>query len=535
MSVIGLPVDREISEAEKTQRVMNEARRLAGLAPGEWKIWIERRAKELDVPVDVLRATVLDIIKANEKAKRDEVAEERRIERGAEKSRKEAERKREREQRLIDKEAERQSKEKAKGFATVVKLPADQHEVRLAELATQLDADLAVLRAEFSEFVGAESVGGSQPEDWNVEPWPDPVAAAALLDGLIAKISKHIAARPHEILVIALWVAMAWVHEAAATYSAYLTATSAEPDSGKTTLLGVLRYLVPKPFTGAEPTGASIYRFVDHNKPTLIIDEADDLFVRKGDVKHIFNAAWTRGTKIPRQERINGAWVTVWFDPFCPKAVGLLGTKLPRTLVGRSIVIKLWPKKPEENIENFTYTDDEEFADLRRKAARWAADNAVALKDVKPLFPANFNNRLQANWRLLLAIAELGAGVWPERARDAAERVARTTRKPSFGLQMLAAIRAIHDATGCKEITSERLVKELIGDRAAVWCEYSRGAAITQRQVADLLEQYDIFPVLLHPTKRKNLSRRGYKIAQFAETFARFLPPAIRTSEHRPV
>jgi hypothetical protein len=63
----------------------------------------------------------------------------------------------------------------------------------------------------------------------------------------------------------------------------------------------------------------------------------------------------------------------------------------------------------------------------------WAADNAAALKDAKPLFPANFNNRLRANWRLLLAIAELAAGTWPKQARGAAERLARTIRNRCSG------------------------------------------------------------------------------------------------------
>jgi hypothetical protein len=41
---------------------------------------------------------------------------------------------------------------------------------------------------------------------------------------------------------------MAWVHEIAATHSAFLVTTSAEQDSGKTTALGVARFLVPKPY-----------------------------------------------------------------------------------------------------------------------------------------------------------------------------------------------------------------------------------------------------------------------------------------------
>jgi hypothetical protein len=533
--VVDFPASKESSDEESARRIMAEATRLAGLAPGEWKIWIDGSAERLGIVRDKLEAVVLEIIKANEKNKREGQAEARRIEQRAEKTRKEADGKREREQQRIDRDAVRKSKEKAKGFAVIIKLPVDQHEAKLAELATRLDEDLATLREEFSELVGAEALDGSssfQPGDWHVELWPDAIATAALLEELITKINKHVVARPHEILIIALWVLMTWAHEIAATHSTYLVATSAEPDSGKTTLLGVVGYLVPKPFTGAEPTGASIYRFVDHNKPTLIIDEADDLFIRKSDVKHIFNLAWVRGWTVPRQERIGGVSVTVRFDPFCPKAVGLLGMKLPRPLVGRSIVIKMWPKKPEENVENFSHTDDEEFANLRRKLARWAADHASALKDAKPLFPANFSNRLQANWRLLLGVAELAAGTWPKQARAAAERLARMIRKPSYGLQLLEAFHGILVVAKRKEITSEQVVAELTADPNAVWCEYNRGGPITQRQVADLLDQYDIHPTVLHPTKRKDLTRHGYKAEQFAEPFARLLP-SIRTSEHQ--
>jgi hypothetical protein len=342
-----------------------------------------------------------------------------------------------------------------------------------------------------------------------------------LLQELIDKITKHVIARPHEILAIALWTLWAWIHHVA-THSPFLVITSVEPDSGKTTLVGVLGFLVPKPFLGAEPSGASIYRYVDREKPTLSVDDADELFVRKTDVKHIFNVSWTRGTKIPRQ--VHGR--TVFFDPFCPKIVGLLGLKMPRPLVERSIVVKLWPKKPDETVTGFEHVDDEEFATLRRKFARWAADNATAVKELKPPLPRGFNNRLAANWRLLLAIAELAKGTWPKQARGAAERLSRTSRKPSWGMQLLAELRDMF--AGRSELTSEEIVAALTQDPD----EYRGKGAITQRQVAGLLSNYDIYPQRgLHPTKRADKTRNGYRASQFADVFARLLPrdPHIRT------
>src|ERR1700733_7377547 len=205
-------------------------------------------------------------------------------------------------------------------------------------------------------------------------------------------MTNNIVLRPEALIATALWTMTAWAHEDA-THSPILAAISVEPDSGKSTLLGVLRFLVPKPFVSVEPTGPSVYRTVDREHPTLIIDEADDLFYRKSDLRAIVNAGWSRGTKIPRQGR--------WYDPFCPKILGILGTtKLPRTIASRSIILKMWPKKPDEKVENFAHAADPKFSTIRRKLARWAADNVRIIKDLKPPLPPGFNNRLSANWKL---------------------------------------------------------------------------------------------------------------------------------------
>jgi putative DNA primase/helicase len=167
------------------------------------------------------------------------------------------------------------------------------------------------------------------------------------------------------------------VHNDIATFSPILTATSAEADSGKTTLLGAVARLVPKPCINVESTGPNVFRYVDAHKPTLIIDEADDVFTRKSDLKHIINASWTRGTKIPRQVKIDDVFVTVFFDPFCPKALGLLGGNLPRTLRTRSIEIRMVPKRPDETVEPFEHTDDSNSLSC---GASWHASRPIMPK-----------------------------------------------------------------------------------------------------------------------------------------------------------
>ena len=72
---------------------------------------------------------------------------------------------------------------------------------------------------------------------------------------------------------------------------------------------------------------------------------------------------------------------------------------------------------------------------------------------------------------------------------------------------------------------------ELLADPNSQWHEYRSRGPITKNQVAALLKDFEIRPVVVHPTKRADLSRHGYRAAQFEDAFARFLPPEpnIRT------
>src|SRR6202030_3705030 len=120
---------------------------------------------------------------------------------------------------------------------------------------------------------GKRSVGHRPQATAPILDSTDPVETRVLLQEISAKTSKYIVMRPEAVTATVLWTTMAWAQEGA-THSPILAAISVEPDSGKSTLLGVLRFLVPKPFVSVEPTGPSVYRTVDREHPTLIIDEA---------------------------------------------------------------------------------------------------------------------------------------------------------------------------------------------------------------------------------------------------------------------
>ena len=158
------------------------------------------------------------------------------------------------------------------------------------------------MREEFAEFLGV----GSEPAE-TTEPWPEPVNIAVLLQELGDKISRYVVMQKHQLIAAQLWTAHTWLYDyQVPVHSPILAATSAEPNSGKSTLVVAVGRASPRFSLNIEPTGPTLYRYADATKPTIVIQEADDLFNRKSDLKHIINAGWTRGPKIPRQVNIGG-------------------------------------------------------------------------------------------------------------------------------------------------------------------------------------------------------------------------------------
>ena len=118
-----------------------------------------------------------------------------------------------------------------------------------------MDEDVAIIIDEIAAFVAAD-VAIWDPNQ--VEPWHEQVDTQALLLELITQIQRYVVLHNDAAIAVALWTMMAWVHTA--THSPNLMVTSTEPESGKSTLLGVLGLLTPRPFCAVEVTGPLPHR-----------------------------------------------------------------------------------------------------------------------------------------------------------------------------------------------------------------------------------------------------------------------------------
>jgi hypothetical protein len=179
---------------------------------------------------------------------------------------------------------------------------------------------------------------------WDVEPWSDPVDSERLLRALIERIQKHVVLTADQALVVGLWVMFTWVHEEAAVHSPILLVTSPEPNCGKSTLLGVVGYLVRRSLVSVSIKGPALFRSIEKWQPTFVVDEADTAFANNDDLKDVVNSGWTRGQSVVRCDP--ETYDPSPFSTFAPKAIGMKGRNLPDTTLSRATLLKCTASSP---------------------------------------------------------------------------------------------------------------------------------------------------------------------------------------------
>jgi uncharacterized protein DUF3631 len=254
------------------------------------------------------------------------------------------------------------------------------------KVARELGVPLAAIDAELEARSGEKAVMPLHGH-WVVEPWPEQVDGDALLRDIIERIRRHVVSTLEDAIAIALWIMLAWVHDEVATHSPILNINSAEPESGKSTTLGLISFLAPRCVSSVEISEAALYRAIKLWRPSFVFDEFDNVLASedKGALRSIINSGHTRGQGVIRC--LEPDFTPQLFDTFSPKAIGMIGRKLPAATLGRCIIIELRRRKVGEPIDRFTHKDDPDLQQLRSRLARWARDNEDALRDANPPCP----------------------------------------------------------------------------------------------------------------------------------------------------
>ena len=398
------------------------------------------------------------------------------------------------------------------------KLPKSEYEQRRKELAAEIGVRASFLDAEYRTHRNGEP--GNRPPHWHVEPWGEAVRLRDLIIKIGTRVRRHVVLGTDAAMAVSLWIAFTCVHEAA-VHSPILIVTSPEPNCGKSTLLGLVSYMVPRGLIVVEISPAVLYRMIESWHPTLIVDEADVAFRNNPELRAVINAGWTRGAGVPRCHP--DTHEPELFDTFGPKAIGLKGLKVPDTTLSRGIVIEMERKLPTDKAEGFKHIDDADLQDIRRMLLRWSADNLDAIKAAEPLAPDGFANRLSDNWRIMFAIADQ-AGFGAE-ARKAAVNLSQGHDAVSLSTQLIIDCKTAMEAARVDRMKSADLVSALAAMEDRHWAEMpSNHKPITQPQVAKLLKGFKIRPEPMRVAGER--MARGYKLEEIVRVLGRYGPGA---------
>lgn len=343
---------------------------------------------------------------------------------------------------------------------------------------------------------------------------------AAALDALLAFLTRFVwFAKPEQAIAVALWIAHTHAVEAM-EQSPVLAISSPVKQSGKSRLLDVIETVVPTPWRIERPSEAVLYRRIERDNPTILMDEADTVFAdRAGQyegIRAVFNAGNRRGTVVSRVLPKGKSFDLVDFAIFGPKAIAGIG-RFPETIIDRSIVIAMTRKGPADTVERLRSKRAAELGRPIYDALQLSTSGVGRLILSDEDLPTELDDRGQDNWEGLLALADCAGGEWPRLARSAAITLQadRQDADDNAAVTLLVDLQGIFGAESF--LTTSTLLERLHAIESSPWSEWKAGKAMTARGLAKLLDPFGI-----HPDRTREV--RGYSRRSFVDAWQRFLP-----------
>ena len=180
------------------------------------------------------------------------------------------------------------------------------------------------------------------------------ISASALFTRIRNYIQKYVFIKETSAYdLLSIWVMGTYVFRIFGYYP-YIH-LQAEKDSGKTVLIQALMQICFNGSDGVDQTGATIFRQVEANSPTLFLDEVEDFKNPKPsqrNIMSILNVGFSKSGKVSRVIK-----EPVSFSVYSPKVFGGIND-INDVLESRTIHIPMLRKLPEEKIEKFNDSKD---------------------------------------------------------------------------------------------------------------------------------------------------------------------------------
>jgi Protein of unknown function (DUF3631)/Bifunctional DNA primase/polymerase, N-terminal len=410
-----------------------------------------------------------------------------------------------------------------------------EYDRRRKDAAKNLGIKLTTLDREVANLRAQQKPARNFLPHWEVQPWPEKVEGAALLDALRRQFARYVVLPAHADIALALWVAHTWVFECF-DITPYVSITSPTRRCGKTVLMTLLYWLSCRGKKSDSMSKAAIYRSVDGEKPTLVLDEVSWVLDLRDERQGILCGGFERNGHVEVCEGEGTAITTRLFSTYCPKAFGLIG-KLTPTLTDRSIRIPMRRKLRTERVERLRRRDNEEHARLRQQCLRWVNDNASVLAKAPPAALDALNDRALDFWEPLLIIADLVGGDWPEAARKAALALSGDGEDDATNILLLRDLQWLFDGKPetqddksaqreyepADQLFSRTIIEELAKISTSPWAGWNNGRGFSQHDLARALKD---FGVVSETVRIGSSTAKGYYAAKLREPFETYLPAA---------
>jgi hypothetical protein len=358
-------------------------------------------------------------------------------------------------------------------------------------------------------------------------PASEPVDGTALVCEVEGFIARYVVLPEGAALAVTAWILTTYALDAFDTHP-ILAITSPEKRCGKTRLLELLELLCARPVRVAGISEAALFRIIEAERPTLLIDEAQALRARddrSAALHDLLCAGNRRGSKVyrvggPNRDRLDA------FSTFAPKALACIG-ELADVITDRAIRVRMRRRAPGESVERFLFTVAEaEAAPVRARLAQWAADHVVAVQTAygTEVLPAFLADREAENWMPLFAVIRLADPCKLSDLEAAARALAGAKAEdatPSAGVRLLGNIRAVFGEREGEFIASADLIEALHGIEESPWRDWRRGRGLSAEALARLLKPFGVRP---RRVRRGETLPRGYDKASFVDAWSRYLP-----------
>ena len=356
-----------------------------------------------------------------------------------------------------------------------------------------------------------------------------------LLDELVVLLEQYVSfvRQPHDAVAAALWIIHTYVYDQF-QHTPRLGAFSYDPQSGKSVLVTYLMGALvrqPNKLIADKNIAASLYWIIDAERPTILLDEAQNTEV-VGTIKSIINGGFEKAMGgIPRRQGLGGA--AKKYNLFAPFAFcwnkGSATSTLALDTLSRCIVLD-FEKSPRKKRYNLDDPEQQErFHKMQERIVSWVLSTTF---DTDPDIPSQIDYGRYADcWRPLLSIAD--AAQRGDMARKTAIAMSSRRMDESARIRLLRDIRTIFYNLKIRTIASDELLKHLHAleecslEDGEVW-EFWKGEtrnrnphALTKREMFAMLHTFKINTKTVR-VAGQDKPDRGYTRDQFVPFWEKY-------------